>query len=433
MFKDIPVKTFLFGLCLIIFPALCPAEPKIFTPTVPESVGFSAERLTKLNLAIEDLVNRGMLSGAVTVLARHSEIINIGVHGYQDIEDRVSMNTNTIFRLYSMTKPITGVAMMILYEEGKWHPDDPLSKYIPEFDGLKVYAGLDEDGNMLLEEPRHSPTVGELMSHTAGFTYGLFDNSPVDLLYTQNNPRDATDLQGLIDIIAGFPLKYQPGEKWEYSFSVDIQGYLIEKLSGESLPDFMQKRIFDPLGMTDTGFSVPKSELVRLATVYHFDQEDLKLKPDPRDPDITRVPGLPSGGSGLYSTAQDYFRFAQMLANGGEYGGVRILSPSTVRLMRSNRLPDRLMTGEFGIGYQIMRPGFGFGFDVAVFTDPIKTGSTIGKGSFLWDGAAGTWFWVDPANGVVFIGMIQRRMRGGGMPNIQQLSRTLIYQALVNE
>lgn len=410
----------------------CFAQQSVFTPTVPETEGFSADRLARLNHAMAGFVKRGMLSGAVTVLARHGEIINIGVNGYQDIRKKTPMNVNTIFRIYSMTKPVTAVAMMILYEQGKWHPNDPISKYIPEFAGLKVYAGTDAQGNMQLEAPQHPPTMGELMSHTAGFGSGLFGDTPMDRLYRRNNPLAAANLHSFIKILAGMPLVYQPGEAWVYSVSADIQGYLVEKLSGQSLPEFMQKHIFKPLGMTDTGFSVPAAKLERLATLYRYDNKQQKLVPLPRARKITQTPGLPSGGSGLYSTAQDYYRFAQMLANGGEYAGARILAPSTVKLMRSNRLPQRLLTGRYGIGVTRMRPGFGYGLGVAVFTDPIRAGSTIGRGSFLWYGAAGTWFWVDPTNDVVFIGMIQRRLADGGLPNLQRLSRTLVYQALVN-
>jgi CubicO group peptidase (beta-lactamase class C family) len=234
----------------------------------------------------------------------------------------------------------------------------------------------------------------------------------------------------MIARLARLPLAYQPGEQWVYSVSVDVQGYLVEKLSGKSLPQFMQDEIFGPLDMRDTGFSVPENKLARLATVYGWDTAK-GLVPQPRDANVTKVPGLASGGGGLYSTARDYARFATMLANGGELDGVRILSPSTVALMRANHLSDALMRGGFGIGFQQMRPGFGFGYDVAVFTDPHAVGSTTGKGSFLWDGAAGTWFWVDPENDVVFVGMIQRIMSNGGMPQIQNLARALVYQALV--
>jgi CubicO group peptidase (beta-lactamase class C family) len=331
-----------------------------------------------------------------------------------------------------MTKPITGVAMMILYEEGKWRPSDPIAKYIPEFANLKVYSGADSSGAPILEAPAHAPTIGELMSHTAGFTYGFFGSTPVDKLYQEANPLLEPSLPAFIDRLAKLPLVYQPGEAWLYSVAVDVQGYLVEKLSGKPLPEFLRDRIFVPLGMKDTGFFVPQEKLERLATVYVPDPKGSGLTVVPHDPKVTRPPGLPSGGAGLYSTAGDYMRFAQMLLGGGELNGVRLLSPSSVQLMRSNHLPERLMTGKFGIGPYTMQPGLGFGYDVAVFEDPVKIGSTAGKGSFMWDGLAGTWFWIDPTNDVVFVGMVQRLVTAPGMPNMEDLSRTLVNQALLD-
>jgi CubicO group peptidase (beta-lactamase class C family) len=205
----------------------------------------------------------------------------------------------------------------------------------------------------------------------------------------------------------------------------------VEVLSGKPFDQFLEERVFRPLGMKDTAFYVPESKLGRLAAVYSPGPNST-LVATPPDPNVSRPPALPSGGGGLYSTATDYLRFAQMLANEGELDGVRILAPSTVRLMRANHLPERLMTGKFGIGYYRMQPGLGFGYDVAVIEDPTRVGSTAGAGSYLWDGIAGTWFWVDPTNDVVFIGMIQRWMTAPGMPNLEDLSRALVYQALVD-
>jgi CubicO group peptidase (beta-lactamase class C family) len=366
----------------------------------------------------------------VTAVARHGRLVDYRAVGFQDLAKGTPMRTDTIFRVYSMTKPITGVAMMMLYEEGKWSPSDPLSKFIPEFAALKVFAGADKDGQPILEDPAHPPTVGELMTHTAGFTYGVFGNTPVDRLYQKDNPLRAGSLQEFATKLARLPLLYQPGEAWVYSVSVDVQGYLVEKLYGRTLPDFLRERIFEPLGMPDTGFAVPEGKLGRLATMYTADPKTGDLQARPHDPNVSRVPGMASGGGGLYSTAADYLRFAQMLLNGGTLDGVRLLSPSSVELMRSNKLPERLMTGTFGIGLQTMRPGFGFGYDVAVFDDPLRAGSTAGKGTFLWDGAAGTWFFVDPSNDIVFVGMTQR-MLGPGMRDYEHLSRALTYQALV--
>ena len=423
------MKTLLIAL-LVVVPLGLVAQHGELPTAAPGAVGFSGERLKAIDVSLQKLVDEGALSGVVTLIARKGKVVSTNAYGYQDLAKKTPMRQDTIFRIYSMTKPITGVAMMKLYEQGKWHPEDPLSRHIPEFANLQVYAGVDPSGGVKLEKPAHPPTVGELMTHTAGFTYGFFGATPVDKQYQSDNPLAAPTLHAFIEKLAKIPLLYQPGTQWVYSVSVDVQGYLVEKLSGKPLPEFMRQEIFEPLGMRDTGFSVPDAKLPRLATVYSFAQ-GTGLTPVPNDPNVTRVPGLASGGGGLYSTARDYARFAQMLASGGSLNGARILAPSTVALMRTNHLSPALMDGRFGIGVQRMRPGFGFGYDVAVFDDPHQVGSTTGKGTYLWDGAAGTWFWIDPENDVIFIGMIQRMMAGGGMPNVQNLSRALVHQALV--
>ena len=397
----------------------------------PETVGFSSERLQRLDDAMRATVDNKVLAGGVTVLARHGKVVSFNTYGQQDIATGKPMQKDSIFRIFSMTKPVTGVAMMLLYEEGKWRPSDPIAKYIPELKDLKVYAGQGPDGQPILEAPKHAPTVGELMTHTAGFTYGLFGASPVDKMYAQAKLLEAPSLKEFIDKLAKLPLAYQPGEGWEYSVSVDVQGYLVERLSGMPFAQFLDQRVFKPLGMTDTAFFVPESKLGRLASIYTVGP-NATLAAMPRDPNVSKAPGMPSGGGGLYSTASDYLRIAQMLVNEGELDGVRLLSPSTVRLMRSNHLPEKLMTGKHGIGFYRMQPGQGFGYDVAVIEDPAKVGSSAGAGSYLWDGIAGTWFWVDPTNDVVFIGLIQRWMMAPGMPNLEDLSRQLVYQALVD-
>jgi CubicO group peptidase (beta-lactamase class C family) len=400
--------------------------------TRPEFVGFSAERMKRFDEGMQSVVDSKQLAGIVTMAARHGRVLYQKAYGLKDIADARPMEKDTIFRIYSMTKPITGVAMMILFEEGKWRPGDPITKYIPEFADLKVYAGQDTDGNLKLEAPAHAPTMGELMSHTAGFTYGYFGDTPVDKMYQKGHPLQEGSLGEFIKKLAALPLVYQPGEGWVYSVGVDVQGYLVEKLSGKPLPEFLRDRIFTPLGMVDTGFFVPEHKLSRLATVYTTDVKSPALAAVPRDAGVSQEPGLPSGGGGLYSTASDYLRFAQMLLNGGQLGGVRILSPSSVQLMRSNHLPERIMTGKYGIGLYKMQEGLGFGYDFAVFEDPVKIGSTAGKGTYLWDGVAGTWFWIDPTNDLVFVGMIQRMMTAPGAPNMEDLSRALLYQALVD-
>jgi len=399
--------------------------------TKPEVVGFSSERLGKLDSSMQSLVDTKKLAGVVTVLARHGKIVEEKTYGYADVAGQKPMQKDTIVRIYSMTKPITGVAMMMLYEEGKWKPSDPIARYIPEFRDLKVFSGVDKDGKPTLDKPGHAPTMGELMSHSAGFSYGVFGSTPVDKMYQEAQPLGAPTLQEFIERVSKLPLLYQPGEGWVYSVSVDIQGYLVEKLSGRPFADFLRERIFLPLGMKDTGFYVPAAKLDRVATIYQGDAAAATAMP--RDPAISQPPGMPSGGGGLYSTAGDYLRFAQMVLNGGELNGVRLLAPSSVELMRTNHVSDEVKNAKkFGIGFYQMQPGLGFGYDFAILEDPLRLGSTAGKGSFLWDGVAGTWFWIDPTNDVVFVGIVQRWLLAPGTPDVENLSRALTYQALVN-
>jgi CubicO group peptidase (beta-lactamase class C family) len=403
------------------------------TPVKPESVGFSSERLERLHALMQQAVDQKQIAGMVTILARHGKIVDYRAYGVRDLTTGAPMAKDTIFRDYSMTKPITGVAMMILYEQGKWLPSDPISKYIPEFAHLKVFNGVDADGNMILVEPDHPPTMRELMTHTAGFTYGIFGNTPVDAIYRNQHVLAAHNLQEMIDRLAKIPLLYQPGNAWTYSVSMDIQGYIVEKLSGQSLPDFMRDHIYAPLGMRDAGFYVPATKRDRFATLYETGPQD-KLIPTVvgaggMSDDLT-PPTLPSGGGGMVSTAEDYYRFAQMLGNKGTLNGARVLAPASVHLMTTNHVPLNLLTGQYGIGQQILRPGFGYSYDGAVVFDPPEANLPEGKGTFFWDGLAGTWFWVDPANDVVFVGMIQRIH--GKDPNVEYLSRSLVYQALLD-
>ena len=378
-------------------------------------------------------VDEKSLAGVVTLLMRHGKLVEQRSYGLKDIASGAPMTNDTIFRIYSMTKPVTGVAMMILYEEGKWHPADPISKFIPEFADVKVFKGVDANGAMVTEAPVHPPTMAELLTHTAGLTYGLFGATPVDKLY---RPELLGGRQSALQAqcFAGMPLLYQPGSKWVYSVSMDVQGAIIEKLSGKSLPDFMEERIFKPLGMTDTGFFVPKEKRNSFATLYSGGQDGkLVMTGEAAGPkaDFVSKPAAPSGGGGLVSTAKDYARFAQMLLNHGELDGVRMLSPATVDLMTSNHLSPRLMTGEFSIGKAVMRAGHGWGYDLSVFYDPHAADEIVGKGTFYWEGAADTWFWVDPVNDLVFVGMTQR-MFGNGQPPMSHFSRPPVYGALIN-
>jgi CubicO group peptidase (beta-lactamase class C family) len=404
------------------------------TLTKPEAVGFSSERLERLHALMQEAVDKKMQAGIVTILARHGKVIDYRTYGERDMAGHTAMTNDTIFRDYSMTKPVTAVAMMILYEQGKWLPSDPIAKYIPEFAHLKVYKGTDGGGTPILVDPDHAPTMHELMTHTAGFTYGFFGNTAVDAMYRDQKVLQSASLHEMIEKLGKIPLAYQPGTRWQYSLSMDIQGYIVEKLSGKSLPDFYRDHIFAPLGMKDAGFFVPEDRRGRFMTLYRSGPNgeliaDANAGPNPRDYD--HQPALPSGGGGMVSTAEDYYRFATMLVRGGDLDGVRVLAPATVKLMSANHLPPSLLTGEFGIGSQIMRQGFGYGYNCAVVYDPPAADLPEGKGTFFWDGAAGTWFWVDPTNDIVFVGMIQRMGGNGGM-NLQYLSRTAVYGALVD-
>jgi len=404
------------------------------TEVKAETVGFSSERLARLHGLMQEMIDKKQEAGIVTLLARHGKVVDFRTYGQRDMEAGAPMSKDAIFRDFSMTKPVTGAAMMILYEEGKWLPSDPIAKFIPAFAHLKVFKGVDADGKMELEDPVHPPTMGELMTHTAGFTYGIFGNSPVDKMMGDKKVWASRDLEEFVNKLATIPLLYQPGTRWVYSVSMDIEGYIIEKLSGQSLPDFARDHIFNPLGMKDAGFYVPADKRGRFAQLYITGAHG-ELVADPTGGGLsglfTSQPTLPLGGGGMVSTIEDYYRFLQMLLNRGELDGTRILAPSSVTLMTSNHLRADLLADKFGIGAMTLRPGFGYGYTCAVAFDPLEANMSEGRGSFSWGGAAGTWFWVDPANDLIFIGMVQRMM-GPASPNIETVSRSLVYQALVD-
>ena len=406
----------------------------VFTPeplvqaAAPEEAGFDAGRLARLDGYVARFVESGKVPGAATLLARHGKIVHFKAYGAAGV-DGPPLRTDAIVRIYSMTKPVTGVAMMMLFEEGKFRLDDAVTDYLPELKGLKVMTGVDAAGRPILEEMKRPPTMRQLMAHTAGFGYGLSEESPADRIYRASEVMNSGSMEQFIQRVATLPLLYQPGTSFQYSLSVDIQGALVERLSGQKLGRFFEERIFGPLKMHDTGFFVPRAKLPRLAEVY-MGEIDGKLqrathvfgypRPDPSQP-----PGFESGGAGLYSTTMDYARFAQMLLNGGELDGVRILAPATVNLIASNHEPREVLAKGAG-GFNEARS---YGLNVDVLHDPAALGSLAGKGTFSWGGAAGTWFWIDPANDVVFVGMVQRfDYWAPDHPN--NMARTLVYQAL---
>jgi CubicO group peptidase (beta-lactamase class C family) len=382
-------------------------------------VGFSTAGLKAFQDAMRALVDQSQLAGVTTLVARHGKVVHFDAYGVKNLETRAPLTKDTIFRIASMTKPIVGVAMMMLWEEGKWTLDDPVSKHIPEFAGLKVAT---PNGDVAQTKPM---TMRQLMSHTAGFdTSGGYEGK---------NITDRTQpLQAMIDKLAKLPLAVQPGTDWRYGPVVDIQGYVVEKLSGKTLDVFLRDRIFTPLGMSDTGFWVEESKKDRITNIHTYGP-DKKIMTAPTQGNPTRKPVFLSGGGGLLSTTSDYLKFAQMVLNGGQAGGKRFLKASTVELMRTNVLEPGVVVDLYGPTYNIN--GIGFGLDFAIILDPAKANTPEGKNSFYWGGAFGTWFWLDPTNDVVVVGMIQN-VEGSrpdrGSPQVRPLSRKLVYAALVD-
>jgi CubicO group peptidase (beta-lactamase class C family) len=401
----------------------------------PAAAGFDAARLAKLDAAMKAAVDEGRVAGMVTVLGRGGRIVDTNVYGKKSLATGAPMTEDTIFRIYSMTKPITGVAMMILFEEGRWRLDDPVTKYVPEFSKLKVVQSVGANGQPVLVDMKRPPTMRELMTHTASFGYGLSGDDPVNKAFRDQGVLRSQGSQQLVDKVAAIPLISQPGEAWRYSVAVDLQGVIVERLSGQPLDVFMSERIFKPLKMNDTSFQVPANKVGRFAPLYMPGADGKLVEASTGNnalvQDFTQRPGFFSGGGGLLSTAADYARFCQMILNKGELDGARILAPRTVELVSENHLPRSVgvtADGRGGVGFA---PGQGFGLGFATIEDPALAGTLEGEGTLSWGGAAGTWFWIDPKNDLFFIGMIQRFGGSSGSGAAQQ-SRTLVYQALVD-
>ncbi len=394
----------------------------------PESVGLSNAGLQRIDAFLQSLVDAGELAGVVTLVARHGKVVHTSALGMKDMAAGEPLAMDTIFRIFSMTKPVTGVAMSILYDEGLWRPEDPIAKYIPEFEDARVFDGLADDGTPKTVPANSPPTMRQLMTHTAGLSYGFNPEDPLDKLYQAAKVWESDSLAQFAGKVGRLPLAYQPGSQWRYSLSMDVQAAILETLSGMSAPDFYRTRIFEPLGMVDTAFHTPPEKKARLAQLYRWTAEKgLRPMNNPIARDYDSPPKLANGGGGLVSTAADYAKLAQMLLNGGEYGGRRIVSEAALKLQMSNHLSDELLVGGFGIGLQQMRPGYGHGFDGAVFCDPMAAGVPVGKGTYQWDGAAGTWFWVDPENDLLYVGLIQRL--GEDAPPLQKITQTMMADA----
>ena len=399
----------------------------------PEDLGFDSNRLNKLDAYMAGMVEAGRVAGVSTVILRHGQVVAARTHGKPALDSPAPLAADAVFRIYSMTKPIAAVAMMTLFEEGLWSLDDPVTRFIPEFAALKVYAGTGSDGEMILEDMKRPPTLREVMSHTAGFAYGLFDFHPVERAYRAAQVLQADGDQDFIDRIADLPLMFQPGGEWFYSVASGLLGVIVSRISGQPFSDFLQERIFGPLGMTDTAFETRAQNADRLVTFYEDDAQgglrEVTTVLDAPINDFKAPPRFQDGGGGLVSTAADYARFCQMMLNRGELDGARILAPATVELMATNVIPDSVLAVANPLRLLPFNPAFGFGLGFSVFADPRRLGSMEGRGTLAWGGMGGTWFWIDPENDLVFVGLIQR-FADPISSEFRARARTLTYAAL---
>ena len=369
----------------------------------PEEVGFSSERLEYINRFTRRFIEEGKQSGFVTIVARHGKIVHFEATGNYGIDNNKPLDKDALFRIYSMTKPVTSVAAMILYEEGAFQLNDPLSRYLPEFAGQKVWV----DGELV--EPNSPVTVEQLMTQTAGFTNGYSGDHPVEALYREAKLGESVDNVDFVERIAALPLRFQPGSRYHYGPATDVLGALIERISGQSLEAFFSQRIFLPLGMHDTFYNVPEDKLDRLATIHVWDHEngELALPPDGMmqpPAGVTRF----TGGHGLISTAMDYMIFCEMLRNGGSYNGARILGPKTVQFMMSPQISQRVRdhgASEFPAFH--LYGGQTAAFGGAVVTAPGENEVVSSMGAYNWGGIANTKFWIDPQEDLVAILMTQ--------------------------
>ena len=401
--------------------------------TKPEALGFSAARLQTLDRFLATrYVESGRVAGLQMQIARKGELVHETVQGLADRERGRPVTRDTLWRIYSMTKPITSLAFMMLVEEGLVALDDPVSKFIPEWANLGVFAaGV---GPFLTTPPTRPMQMVDLLRHTSGLTYGFQNRTNVDAAYRKLKLEDfdSGDLEGMIATLAKIPLEFSPGEAWNYSVSTDVVGYLVQKIAGKPLDQVFQERIFDPLKMADTGFFVREDQKARFAACYTATPGGgLKLQDDPQASPYLAPPKLLSGGGGLVSTAADYLRFANMLVNGGELDGARILAPKTIRLMASNHLPGGadLTQMSRSLFSESTNAGIGFGLGFAVVFDPPKTLIPCSQGEFYWGGMASTAFWVDPVEEVTVVFMTQ--LIPSSTYPIRRELRTLVYSALM--
>ena len=389
-----------------------------FTPTVASEAGFSAGPLQELRTFLSTAVGNGNLPGAVILLARGDKVVLHEAIGYGDIDSASPLRADAIFRLYSMTKPLTAVAMLLLYEEGKWSFDDPLSVHLPEFADFASRAG---------SRATREPVLRELFTHSSGHGFG----ETLDEIMATVARLDIFGAKSLTELVgkyAQLPAQYDPGTRWQYSIAMDLQASIVERITGMRFDRFMQDRVFGPLGMQDTGFALSHAQVARLVPGYALDAETQRLRPG----NVLEMQEtiFPLGGSSFRSTAVDYARFARMLLNRGTLGDMRILKPASVDLMFTNLLPEALLKGSYSATHYVVGGGNGFGMNGMLCIDPAASGRPVGKGTYEWAGAHGTWFWADPANDIVFVGMTHRTMPHPEIKPLSIMAQDLVYQAL---
>jgi len=406
-------------------------------PSTPEDVGLSAQQLRRIDEHLESrYLNAGKLAGCLTLVARRGEVVHLSPLGFRDLERQAAMREDSIFRFYSMTKPITSVALMTFYEQGYFQLDDPVRKFIPEWADLRVYNSGNRP-NFVTSSCDRPMTIRDLMTHMSGLTYGFTERTIVDAAYrdlligTLGQAKQGS-LRDMIENLATLPLEFSPGSAWNYSVSTDVLGYLTEVFSGQTFDRVLQERVLEPLGMTDTGFSVPPESVDRFAANYErAPDKTLRLLDDPEDSHYLQRPTLLSGGGGLVSTASDYFRFCQMMLNGGELDGARILGRKTIELMTMNHLPDGQDLTDLSVGpfSETTYEGNGFGLGFSITLDLTKTQGAGSPGDYGWGGAASTIFWIDPAEELIVIFLTQ--LMPSGTFNFRGQLKSIIYPALL--
>ena len=400
--------------------------------TKPEEVGLSSKCLARIRPWLQGYLESGKLPGATILVARHGKVVYCESEGFRDVEAAKPMTADAILRFYSMTKPITSVALMMLYEKGLFQLDDPVSEFIPSFEKARVYVSGDPDD--MVSEPLKTPiTLHHLLTHTSGLTYGFGNEGPIPELYrTRHTDFDTHDgpLDKVVDRLAQIPLEYQPGQRWNYGVSCDVLGRVVEVVSGQSLDVFFQEKILNPLGMVDTGFAVLPGKVDRFASLYTKNEvSDLALIESPQESPMIGSVETFSGGGGLVSTLSDYFRFTEMLRRKGEMDGMRLLGRKTIEYMTTNHLPGDLADMGQPTFNETSYEGIGFGLGFSVMLDPAKAYVMGTPGEYAWGGYAGTAFWVDPLEDMTVIFLTQL-MPSGAYPIRREL-RVLTYQALI--